>query len=84
VGASVRLMISLMYRMPMQHITGGPGWLDTDLWTVDAKADRPYNTDDLHTMFQNLLADEFELKFHKEIKEGPVYALMVRANLITI
>lgn len=77
VGASVRLMISLMYRMPMQHITGGPGWLDTDLWTVDAKADRAYNTDDLHTMFQNLLADEFKLRFHKETKEGPVYALMV-------
>ena len=28
-------------------------------------------------MFQNLLADRFNLKFHKEIKEGPVYALMV-------
>jgi uncharacterized protein (TIGR03435 family) len=28
-------------------------------------------------MFQNLLADEFKLKFHKETKEGPVYALMV-------
>jgi uncharacterized protein (TIGR03435 family) len=28
-------------------------------------------------MFQNLLADEFKLVFHKEIKEGPVYALMV-------
>ena len=26
VGASVRLMISLMYRMPIQHVTGGPGW----------------------------------------------------------
>jgi uncharacterized protein (TIGR03435 family) len=80
VGASVRLMISLMYRMPIQHITGGPGWLDSDLWTVDAKADGAYNTDDLHTMFQNLLADEFKLKFHKEIKEGPVYALTVEKS----
>jgi len=35
VGASVTLMISLMYQMPIQHITGGPGWLDSDLWTVD-------------------------------------------------
>jgi hypothetical protein len=25
VGASVRLMISLMYRMPIQHVTGGTG-----------------------------------------------------------
>jgi len=77
VGASVRLMISLMYRMPMQHVTGGPGWIDSDLWDVKAKADKSYSLDDLHTMFQNLLADEFKLKFHKEIKQGPVYALMV-------
>jgi uncharacterized protein (TIGR03435 family) len=77
VGVPVRLIISLMYRMPVQHITGGPGWLDSDLWTIDAKADRAYNTEDLHTMFQNLLADEFKLKFHREVKEGPVYALTV-------
>jgi uncharacterized protein (TIGR03435 family) len=77
VGATVRLMISLMYRMPIQKVTGGPGWLDSDLWDVEAKADKQYNLDDLHTMFQNLLADEFKLKFHKEVKQGPVYLLTV-------
>ena len=73
----VKLMISLMFKIPMRQITGGPGWLDTDLYDVDAKADHSYNLDDLHVMFQNLLADEFKLQFHKETKEGPVYALMV-------
>jgi uncharacterized protein (TIGR03435 family) len=76
-GATVRLMISLMYRIPMQHVTGGPGWVDSDLWDVKAKADKSYSLDDLHTMFQNLLADEFKLKFHKEVKQGPVYLLTV-------
>jgi uncharacterized protein (TIGR03435 family) len=71
-GSTLRLMISLMYRMPMQHVTGGPGWIDSDLWDIEAKADKAHSLDDLHTMFQNLLADEFKLKFHKEIKEGPV------------
>lgn len=33
-------MISLMYRLPKHHITGGPGWLDSELWTADAKSDR--------------------------------------------
>ena len=31
-------------------------------------------------MFQNLLADRFNLKFHKETKEGPVYALVVEKS----
>jgi uncharacterized protein (TIGR03435 family) len=63
--------------MPIQHVTGGPGWVDSDLWDVKAKADKSYSLDDLHTMFQNLLADEFKLKFHKEVKQGPVYVLTV-------
>jgi uncharacterized protein (TIGR03435 family) len=73
----VKIMISLMYKVPSRQITGGPDWLNTDRWDIEAKADHSYNIDDLHTMFQNLLADRFNLKFHKETKEGPVYALVV-------
>jgi uncharacterized protein (TIGR03435 family) len=76
-NAPAMLMISLMYKVPIRQITGGPDWLNTDLWEVDAKADHSYNLDDLHTMFQNLLVDEFKLKFHRETKEGSVYALTV-------
>jgi uncharacterized protein (TIGR03435 family) len=76
-AAPVKLMISLMYKIPIRQISGGPDWLNTDLWDIEAKAEHTSNIDDLHTMFQNLLTDEFKLKFHKEIKEGPVYALMV-------
>jgi uncharacterized protein (TIGR03435 family) len=73
----VKLMISLMYKVPMRQIKGAPDWLATDGYDIEAKADHSYSVDDLHVMFQNLLADRFNLKFHKEIKEGPVYALMV-------
>ena len=76
-GAPVKLMIALMYKIPMRQITGGPEWMDTDRWDVRAKAERPSNLDDLHVMFQNLITDEFGMKFHKEVKEGPVYALTV-------
>ena len=76
-GAPVKLMISLMYKVPLREITGGPAWIDTEPYDVEAKADRPHNLDDLHVMFQNLLADEFKLRFHKETREGPVYALTV-------
>jgi uncharacterized protein (TIGR03435 family) len=75
--APVKLMIALMYKIPQRQITGGPDWLTTDLYEIDAKANHSYNIDDLHTMFQNLLADEFKLKFHKETKEGNVYALTI-------
>jgi uncharacterized protein (TIGR03435 family) len=76
-GVPVKLIMSLMYKIPQNQISGGPGWLETDRWDIDAKAAHSSSIDDLHVMFQNLLADEFKLKFHKEIKEGPVYALVV-------
>lgn len=73
----VKLMISLMYEVPMRQIIGGPDWMNTDRYDIEAKADGSYSKDDLHLMFQSLLADRFNLKFHKETKEGPVYALTV-------
>jgi uncharacterized protein (TIGR03435 family) len=73
----VKVMISLMYKVPTRQIIGAPDWLDTDHYDIEAKADHAYGIDELHVMFQNLLADRFDLRFHKEIKEGPVYALMV-------
>jgi uncharacterized protein (TIGR03435 family) len=73
----VKLMISLMYKVPMSQIVGGPDWLNSENYDIEARTDRPYGIDDLHTMFQSLLADRLKLKFHKEIKEGPVYALMI-------
>jgi uncharacterized protein (TIGR03435 family) len=76
-NVSLKLIISLMYKVPTEQILGGPDWLDHERYDVEAKADRSYSLDDLHIMFQNLLADEFKLTFHKETRQGPVYALMV-------
>jgi uncharacterized protein (TIGR03435 family) len=72
-----KLMMSLMYKVPMRQILGGPEWINTDRFDIEARADHPSSVDDLHVMFQNLLADRFNLRFHKEVKEGPVYGLKV-------
>jgi uncharacterized protein (TIGR03435 family) len=76
-NVTVKLMISLMYELPMRQITGGPGWLDSDRFDVEAKADHEYGKEELHEMFRNLLVDRFNLKFHTETKEGKIYALRV-------
>jgi uncharacterized protein (TIGR03435 family) len=76
-GMFLRFMIAFMYWVPMRQVTGGPAWLDSDQWDVAAKADHPRELDDLREMFRNMLADEFQLKLRKDVKEGPVYALTV-------
>lgn len=79
-NVSVKLMISLMYDVPGRQIQGAPEWLDTDRYDIEDKADRAYGRDDLHLLFQHLLEDRFHLKLHKDIKQGPVYALVVDSS----
>ena len=77
---TAKLMISLMYKVPARQIRGGPDWLDTERWDVEARVDGSYSTDDLHTMYQNLLADRFQLKLHKEARKGNIFALTVEPS----
>jgi uncharacterized protein (TIGR03435 family) len=73
----VRLMIALMYKIPARQIEGGPEWINTERFDIEARADGPHSVDDLHTMCQNLLVDRFGLKFHHDVREGNIYALTI-------
>jgi uncharacterized protein (TIGR03435 family) len=71
----VRLMMMLMYKITSSQIAGGPEWISSELYDVEAKAAQPSNIDQLHEMFQTLLADRFKLQFHKETREIRAYLL---------
>ncbi len=59
-------------------VEGGPGWIDSDRYTIDAKPAIPQTrTVMAGPMLQALLEDRFRLKLHRERKEVPVYALAV-------
>jgi uncharacterized protein (TIGR03435 family) len=75
---SAKTMMAVMYRIPARQIEGGPEWFGSELFDVEARADRGgYSIDDLHAMFRNLLEDRFGLKIHIDTREGPVYTLSV-------
>jgi uncharacterized protein (TIGR03435 family) len=59
-------------------IEGGPGWINSDQYTIEAESESaaaPMMMDG--PMMQTLLEDRFQLKVHRENREGPVYALTV-------
>lgn len=74
---SLRLMLMVAYQLKNDQILGGPSWIDTDLYDMNAKAERSSSGEELHIMLQNLLTERFRLKFHRETKELPLYALTV-------
>ena len=75
--APLRTLIITAYRIKADQIMAAPGWIDTTLFDMDAKAARPSAIAELHTMLKNLLAERFRLQFHYEMKERPVYVLTV-------
>jgi uncharacterized protein (TIGR03435 family) len=62
----------------LAKIEGGPAWLDSDEYTIEAEADRDVpNAMMAGPMMQALLVDRFQLKIRKEIRNDPVYELSV-------
>jgi uncharacterized protein (TIGR03435 family) len=78
-------MIATAYRLgTMLYLKGGPDWVAMgDLrYTVDAKAEDPTKTteEQLLQMLQGLLVQRFNLRFHRENRDMPGYALVVAKN----
>jgi uncharacterized protein (TIGR03435 family) len=76
------------------QVLGGPNWMDASTYEIVAKLESPTDPppnvgshqrpgaeeNHLYLALQSLLADRFQLKFHREIKEMPAYALAVAKN----
>jgi uncharacterized protein (TIGR03435 family) len=62
------------------QVFGGPEWLKTELFEIQARAEHPSSEGQIKQMVQRLLADRFKLKLHRETREIPIYALVVGKN----
>jgi uncharacterized protein (TIGR03435 family) len=79
-GANVTLktLIAFAYRLQQFQILGGPGWVNSDRFDIEAKAaDAKTPPDQVRLMLQSLFADRFKLAVHRETKQSNVYALVV-------
>lgn len=65
------------YHLTPFQLSGGPPWLDSDRFDIDAKSEAPADKDQLRQMLQTLLADRFKLVVHGGTKEMPVYSMTV-------
>ena len=77
-------MIGVAYNITMDMLKGGPDWVMTsdNRFDVEAKAEDPSTATEaeLQVMLQRLLADRFNLKFHRETQEVDGMALVLAKN----
>jgi uncharacterized protein (TIGR03435 family) len=79
-GMPLRMLIMSAYDLKAFQLSGGPDWIRTDRWDIQAKVDGVegrLTMPQQRPMLQALMVDRFQLKVHKETREMPVYALVV-------
>jgi uncharacterized protein (TIGR03435 family) len=70
-------LVEWAYGLQDYQLSGGPDWWKKDRFEIQAKSATPATESQMKQMLQRLLADRFVLKVHREIKEIPIYALVV-------
>jgi uncharacterized protein (TIGR03435 family) len=76
---SLKFLLFHAYPVKVQQLVA-PDWLDTAFFEIEATMPPETTKDQFQTMLQNLLADRFRLKIHRETRELPAYSLMVARN----
>jgi uncharacterized protein (TIGR03435 family) len=91
-GCTPHYLIELAFNVQSLQVSGGPAWIQDERYDIDAKPPAsskssqympPYSKapmiQEQREMLQSLLADRFELRYHRATREAPVYVL-VKSN----
>lgn len=72
-------LIQLAYGIDDSQIVNKPGWMDTNLYDVDAKPEEGVllTREELKPRLQKMLQERFRLVAHTETRSGRGYALVV-------
>jgi uncharacterized protein (TIGR03435 family) len=86
-NVDLKMLIANAYGVKPDQISGGPGWIDSNRYDIEAKVvaangatPQPLTREQSNLMLRSLLADRFKLAVHNETKEAPIYELIVAKN----
>lgn len=73
---SIKDYVAIAYNLKDYQVIA-PDWVKGARFEINAKIPEGVDRDKLPEMLQSLLADRFEVKFHREKRDFPVYVLTV-------
>jgi uncharacterized protein (TIGR03435 family) len=78
-GATLKMLIGTAYGVPDFAIEGGPGWVGSERWDVDARTGNGASLSgpNIEQPLRILLEQRFKVRAIKESKEGSVFLLDV-------
>jgi bla regulator protein blaR1 len=90
-NVTTKFLIQFAYNIKNYQASGGPSWINSERYDIDAKVEDAsavdakkltfqQQEDCIRLMVQSLLSDRFKLTLGHETKELPVYVLLVAKN----
>ena len=76
-GVTLGSVIRLAYGLQDFQIVGGPKWVDSDRFDIQARGPQGAAESEAPRRLQSLLAERFALKAHMETRDHPIYALVL-------
>jgi uncharacterized protein (TIGR03435 family) len=78
-STTLQQLVQYAYDVQPLQVTGGPAWVSTSRFQVDARTERTTTPEQMRAMVRQMLAERFALKVHTDVRERPIYR-MVMAN----
>ncbi len=83
-NASLKSLLTWFYDVRDAQIAGGPRWLDSDRFDIDAEVDGQPSPQQSIEMLKALLADRFQLQIHFESRDLTRYVLATPKNGLSL
>jgi uncharacterized protein (TIGR03435 family) len=80
INKRMRAVLLWAYEVLSDDLLSGPGWLDSERYTIVAKFPPGTSQAQLHAMLQNLLVERFGLTLHRESRIQTAYDLTIGKN----
>jgi len=79
-NSTLRYMIQVAYHLKPGMLSGASGWMESDRFDIEAKTPANATFEEELVMLQSLLADRFQLRFHRETRQISSMVLRIAKN----
>lgn len=76
-STTLQQLIQYGYNVQSFQVTGGPAWISRNRYQVDARTERTTTPLQMRAMVRQMLADRFGLRAHIDVRERPIYHLVL-------
>jgi len=76
-SVTLQQLILQAYALKHYQLAGGPGWLPSERFDIDAESEGQPSQAQMMAMLQTLLTERFQLKTHREPRNQSIYGIVV-------